>query len=691
IQGTLIGASNTAFGDVFNLINLGGVTFVSENPLDARVELLLAGGANAVDNAVSMNPVDGNDEGITLIGTRESSGTYGFSEFGTIDAYQNFFAVSNGASVFRFGGEIFNSGSLTKIGQGTVELGTANYYGPAGTAGVAIDGGTVLRHGTLSVLDDEALSSTVVEMGDARRDLADVYVATTASLLGTAVASYDLGGTGSFLKIRNVIDGVTLTSSDIGKRVLVKDEHDHPEWNGIYEIVSVDMTTGQMSLVRAGDFDEAEEMLYGSNVGITTGAQAGQEYFMASRDVQTVNGEDYEPVYWERDYATSNIALLLGAPGLTISNDIDINDTNGGGTTTIGGSFDSGTSTIAGNITLQHVDLPGVDNVRELIITSASNDDAGGGERGVIFSGVISEDTPGDTLHVTKKGGGTVTFTNVNTYTGKTTVSEGTLGLAGDGAITGTSWVEVAAGATFDFSSSTAGDFTFDGPVSGNGTVVTGAGSLVIGTDGGAGSLRPGMSSEFFNPTTAGDGIGMLTVNGNVVLTGSSTPIERLTLQMGATGGADYNDGANFTAQIGAGSFASWLNSQAAFYDTQTGGNHDRLVVTGSFSMDAGGIISFSGDGGSSYQPAFGDVFNLLDWASADPNSFDRGGDWRTGGLLGDLELPDLGLSGLLYDTSLFFSHGIVVVVPEPGRAALALLGLSALLLRRRRPSLPEV
>ncbi len=65
--------------------------------------------------------------------------------------------------------------------------------------------------------------------------------------------------------------------------------------------------------------------------------------------------------------------------------------------------------------------------------------------------------------------------------------------------------------------------------------------------------------------------------------------------------------------------------------------------------------------------------------------SYSVGGNFRPGGLLGDLELPDLSLAGLLYDTSLFSGYGIVVVVPEPSRALLLLLGLVGLLLRRRR------
>jgi len=46
--------------------------------------------------------------------------------------------------------------------------------------------------------------------------------------------------------------------------------------------------------------------------------------------------------------------------------------------------------------------------------------------------------------------------------------------------------------------------------------------------------------------------------------------------------------------------------------------------------------------------------------------------------------LPSLG-SGLTWGFDRFASHGQIYVVPEPGRAMLLVLGLLALLMRRRR------
>lgn len=702
-QGTLIGGSNTAFGNASNQINLGGIPLIAGSPADTRLELLLDGTATAVVNPVVMNYFNGNDEGITVIGTRATSGTYGFGTGGTVKLFQdystNVFFEADGSSTFQFGDGVLDGGysgaaSLIKIGSGTVELRAANTYNSSGiwAAGAAIDGGTVVRQGTLSVFNSGALSTTVVELGDTRRELSTAaYVATTRSLITAATGgSFDGSsngaggvGNGAFLNVSTLVDGVTITTADIGKRILVKDEGDDPERNGVYQVVSLDPTGTHMNLVRASDFDETTEMLYGTSIGVTSGStQAGGLYFMASADVTVVNGDGTDPVYWLADQANADVGLLAGASGLSISTAIDINDTNGTGATVIGGTFTTGTTEFAGAITLQHSTLPGVDNIRELILTSASND-AGGG---VLISGAITAAQPGDVLSVDKQGDGTVTLTNPGTaYTGKTTVSAGTLAVAEDADISATSWIEVAQGAAFDFSASNAGDFTFDGPVSGSGTVVTGTGSLIIGTDGGAGTLRPGMSSDPSAIGTAGDGIGVLTVNGNLELAGDSSGAVRLTLQMGATSGADYNDAGNFSAHLGAGDFSTYLNSQASFFDSQKSGNHDRVTVSGSLTLHSGGLISFTNNSGTDYKPEFGDVFNLLDWSTLTANGYSVGGEYRNGGLLGDLDLPDLSLSGLLYDTALFANYGIIVVVPEPSRALLLLLGLTGLVLRRRR------
>ncbi|MEZ0273670.1 MAG: autotransporter-associated beta strand repeat-containing protein, partial [Roseimicrobium sp.] len=520
VQGTLVGGSNGAFGDPANIIYLGGVPLDGVTPLDARVELLLDGTANAVNQPIVMNSFDGNDEGIVVIGTRATSGTYGLTSTATVEMAQNLFAESAGSSVFKFGGAISDFGSersIIKVGTGTVELNEGNTYGPLGASGTAIDGGTVIRHGTITFSHESALSGTVVEMGDTHRALSqNAYLATTKSLItsGTTgtfdAASNGAGGTGAgaFLNVKAEVDGVALTAADVGKWILVKDEGINPERNGVYQIVSVDGTCSQMNLVRVGEFDDGAEMLYGTSVGVTGGTHAGLRYFMASKDVISVNADNTDPVHWMAETKNPNIALLATVSDMQVSNAIDINDTNGTGTTTIGGTFASGTSTFLGDVTLQHQTLPGVDNNREVVLTSASNTDSGLGARGTIFAGVISEADAGDTLSVRVTGPGTVTMTNDNTYRGKTTVASGTLALEGAGSISQTSWLEVAQNATFDTAAVAGGDYTLDTVVSGSGTVVTGTGKFTVGTDGGPGTLRPGMSSDPSNVATAGNLVG---------------------------------------------------------------------------------------------------------------------------------------------------------------------------------------
>jgi hypothetical protein len=151
-------------------------------------------------------------------------------------------------------------------------------------------------------------------------------------------------------------------------------------------------------------------------------------------------------------------------------------------------------------------------------------------------------------------------------------------------------------------------------------------------------------------------------------------------LQVGATN--------RNAASTYAGDISTWVDSiptnHAAFM-TGAGTNHDLIDVEGTLTLNNTGGLTVNLVSG--YTGSFGDVFNILDWTTLDPasSSFTVGDRFRNGAETGlDLMLPTLG-TGLAWDTSLFMGQGVLVVVPEPGRALLMALGLMALLIRRRR------
>jgi hypothetical protein len=128
-------------------------------------------------------------------------------------------------------------------------------------------------------------------------------------------------------------------------------------------------------------------------------------------------------------------------------------------------------------------------------------------------------------------------------------------------------------------------------------------------------------------------------------------------------------------------------------YATGTGaGSHDLLSFNNAGDAVAYNLNFLTTTGtlqvlGSGLTPQLGQIFNVLDWSGVTANftGFDLGTNYRSGGLGGgDLDLPALG-AGLAWDVSQFTTSGILVVVPEPARGMLLLLGGVLLIFRRRK------
>lgn len=241
-----------------------------------------------------------------------------------------------------------------------------------------------------------------------------------------------------------------------------------------------------------------------------------------------------------------------------------------------------------------------------------------GGSSSATYGGVIQNGT--GTLNLTKEGTGTQTLNGANTYTGATTVSNGTLALGSSGSIDNTSGVSLGTGGTFDISAKTGG-YTVS-KLSGSGNVV---GSLTVSTQLAIGN-SPGTTT--FDSLTLG---------------GASTYLYELT-------------GGGTTADLGIVEGNLTLGSGALLDLVQLG----TYTANNKFTL-------------FSYTGTLAGTFSGL----ADGAEFtDAGGIWKI-----DYNDTTAGLNG---GTLAGASYVTITAVPEPGAALLGGLGLLALLRRRK-------
>jgi autotransporter-associated beta strand protein len=284
------------------------------------------------------------------------------------------------------------------------------------------------------------------------------------------------------------------------------------------------------------------------------------------------------------------------------------------------------------------------------------------------FAGIITDNRVAQTssrINLVKNGDSRQKLTGMNTYGGTTVVNSTTATLGGGGHLqvgengvgqSGTGGITVNAGAT----------------LSGSG--------LVNGTPGTTAHLIAGAAT-----LSPGDGYGsqngVLTFNGNLTLAAGSQTLLQLSSR---TGTATISFPGYVDAATSLGAQLTTLNALAI-----PSGAHDALQINGTLNGDgASGTNLFRVlDNGYVANAAFGDVFDLLDWAvGINLTNFQAGTNFRSGGNGGgDIELPTLVNPNLVWDVSAFASHGMLVVVPEPGKALLLLGGLFLMFIRRRR------
>ncbi|EKS37646.1 autotransporter outer membrane beta-barrel domain-containing protein [Afipia clevelandensis] len=244
------------------------------------------------------------------------------------------------------------------------------------------------------------------------------------------------------------------------------------------------------------------------------------------------------------------------------------------------------------------------------------------------FSNLIS-----GTGSVDKMGAGTVTLAAANTYTGGTSVSQGTLRLGASNRLASTGSLFIFGGATFDLGgfSQTVGAF------SGPGTAAIGTGSLTFGNNldrtfqgfiTGSGSfIKQGTGSftmtannaAYTGTTTVNDGL--LAVNGN--LSNSATIVNA----NGTLGGTGTVGQTTVNGTIAPGNSIGTLNvngpyvqNAGSFYNVEVNaaGQSDLINVTGTATINGGTVRVVAGMG--AYDPTT--IYTILTSSGARTGTF---------------------------------------------------------------------
>jgi autotransporter-associated beta strand protein len=475
-----LGTTNTGttVNDGGTLALQGGVTITNES---VSITGQGAGGGGALRNLSGTNTYGGgitfnaganriNSDAGTLTLTALANGLTSGRQLVVGGAGNVVLAASLGGSS--------SLGTVTKEGVGTLTLGNTNTY----AGNTFVNGGTLL-YGTNDALGTVAVTvdSGTMDIGAFSDTVGAIIVTNGGSILGSGGTltgtSYSVA---SSTISANLAGSGGLTVNGVGSTAVLSGS------NTYTGTTTLGTTNGQTLRATTTNSLSANSTLEGSSsspntptVDLAAGGHTMKNYvggnmiFLATNGAATLTftntGASNTIVGGSRTLTTTNVNLLFAG-------DLDISATSADKTMTFAGN---GNVTVSGAITVTNTSFAATlrqNSSGTTILNGANTYNGGtsigagvlqignGGATGTLGGGVVTNNATlafnrtgtlavtnaiGGTGAVTKSGAGTVTLSGSNNYAGATTISNGTIELAGaSGASAGsTASVSIASGA----------------------------------------------------------------------------------------------------------------------------------------------------------------------------------------------------------------------------------------------------